>query len=58
MNTYKVGVCRIGYVKVQADSEEEAKNRTSYFLPEQITWVELSGQISPFLITYVELVKD
>jgi len=58
MRDYKVTVYRIGHAIVKADSEEEAKALVSGLLPEQIQWLLPEPQALPFLVTYVEPVKE
>jgi len=43
---------------IKADSEEEAKALVSGLLPEQIQWLLPEPQALPFLVTYVEPVKE
>ncbi|MFT4105533.1 MAG: hypothetical protein QM657_07230 [Lacrimispora sp.] len=54
METYKVTVCRFGHVMITADSEEDAKQKVSNFLPEQIQWLQPEMREPPFLILYAE----
>lgn len=54
MAMYKVTVCQLGYVSVEADSEEEAKRLVTGLSVDQICWYGLSDRTSPFLVAYAE----
>lgn len=40
---------------MQADSEEEAKDLVSKFLPEQIHWTDQTDKMPLFIVTYAEI---
>lgn len=52
---YKVTVCQLGHVSVEADSEEEAKRLVTGLSVDKICWCDLSDQASPLLAAYAEL---
>ena len=54
MAMYKVTVCQLGYVSVEADSEEEAKRLVTGLSVDKICWYGLSDRTSSFLVAYAE----
>lgn len=52
---YKVTVCQLGHVSVEADSEEEAKRLVMGLSVDKISWYGLNERAAPFLVAYAEL---
>lgn len=57
MNRYKVTVCGIGYAYVEAESEQEAKEKAGLLSPEQIKWHSRNGNQQLLLVVYAETVN-
>lgn len=55
MRRYKVTVCGVGYAYVEAESEQEAREKAGALFPEQIHWNSRNGKQHPLMVVYAEV---
>ena len=55
MRRYKVTVCGVGYAYVEAESEQEAREKAGTLFPEQIHWNSRNREQHPLMVVYAEV---
>ena len=57
LRQYQVTVCRFGTVFVEANSEQEAKEKATALSPSDLQWYGDGDGKQPFWVTYAELIE-